>query len=128
MPPISPCFPRFHGGYRPVFGGWAGDAYVALTGGVSERVDLARVDCDELYSRVSHALQGGAVIAASAKVRHERDQLILFSVHFQARFFGPSSINNDILKSCIKVIKRMKHVLCKPGKIVSTVLLEAVLH
>ena len=32
-------FARFNGSYPRVYGGWAGDAFIALTGGVAERIE-----------------------------------------------------------------------------------------
>ncbi len=63
---------RFHGGYRSVVGGWAGDAFISLTGGVAERVDVEDTTRGDLYKRVNNALKCGSVIACSVPVSHTR--------------------------------------------------------
>ena len=59
---------RFHGGYPKIYGGWAGDAFITLTGGVAERVEMDNVSPPELFSRIKNALKSGSVIACSCPV------------------------------------------------------------
>ena len=39
---------RFHGSYEAVYGGWAGNAFTALTGGISEKMKTWSDDCDDV--------------------------------------------------------------------------------
>ena len=67
------CVRRFHGSYEAVYGGWAGNAFTALTGGISEKMKTSSVDPDEplvtadqLFRRLNNALASGAFITATA--------------------------------------------------------------
>ena len=64
---------RFHGSYEAVYGGWAGNAFTALTGGISEKMKTSSADPDEpvvsadqLFRRLSNALASGAFVTATA--------------------------------------------------------------
>jgi len=64
---------RFHGSYEDVYGGWAGNAFTALTGGVSEKMktwstdpDEPVISADQLFRRLHNALASGAFVAATA--------------------------------------------------------------
>lgn len=59
---------RFHGGYPKIYGGWAGNSFIALTGGVAERVEVDDIDSKQLFRRVKNALKSGSVIACSVPV------------------------------------------------------------
>ena len=59
---------RFHGGYTQIYGGWAGNSFIALTGGVAERVDMDDIKPPQLFKRVKNALKSGSVIACSVPV------------------------------------------------------------
>jgi Calpain family cysteine protease len=63
---------RFYGSYEAVYGGWAGNAFTALTGGVAEKVKTSTIDPDypvatpdELFTRVRNALSNGAIVSAT---------------------------------------------------------------
>lgn len=60
--------PRFNGGYLQVTGGWAGDAFATMTGGVAERVESKDITAPALFARMKNALNSGAVIACSCPV------------------------------------------------------------
>jgi len=82
---------RFHGSYEAVYGGWAGNAFTALTGGISEKMrtycssnstsdgddgppsrpagrndEQSMVSAGQLYCRLSNALASGAFVTATA--------------------------------------------------------------
>lgn len=59
---------RFHGGYCKVYGGWPGNAFIALTGGVAEWVKTAETNAASIYARVRNALNTGSIIATSVPV------------------------------------------------------------
>jgi len=71
---LSEC--RFHGSYEAVYGGWAGNAFTALTGGISEKMktlttdddDEPVVSADQLYRRLHNALASGAFVTATARL------------------------------------------------------------
>lgn len=63
---------RFYGSYEAVYGGWAGNAFTTLTGGVAEKVKTSTVDPDypvvsaeELFTRVHNALSTGSIVSAT---------------------------------------------------------------
>lgn len=62
---------RFHGSYNAVYGGQSGDAYICLTGGVSESIDLKELHSKptELFRRVKNALKSGSLVSCSVPVR-----------------------------------------------------------
>jgi len=64
---------RFHGSYEAVYGGWAGNAFTAVTGGISEKMKTSSTDPDEplvsadkLFRRLHNALASGAFVTATA--------------------------------------------------------------
>ena len=64
---------RFHGSYEAVYGGWAGNAFTALTGGISEKMKTSSTDPDEpvvsadqLFRRLHNALASGAFVTGTA--------------------------------------------------------------
>ncbi|ELU15008.1 hypothetical protein CAPTEDRAFT_53459, partial [Capitella teleta] len=65
---IEKAFARFNGGYPQVYGGWAGDAFATMTGGVAERVESKDITAPALFARMKNALNSGAVIACSCPV------------------------------------------------------------
>lgn len=63
---------RFFGSYEAVYGGWAGNAFTTLTGGVAEKVKTCTNDPDypvvspqELFTRVHNALTCGSIVSAT---------------------------------------------------------------
>jgi len=77
---------RFHGSYEAVYGGWAGNAFTALTAGISEKMktrstdpDELVVSADQLFARLDNALASGAFVTATA-VAPTPNQVIVVSV------------------------------------------------
>lgn len=68
---MEKAFAKFHGGYKSVVGGWAGDAFISLTGGVAERVEIDDITRSALFKRVNNALKCGSVIACSVPVEKD---------------------------------------------------------
>ncbi|KAL4222080.1 peptidase C2 [Mactra antiquata] len=55
---LEKAFARFHGNYNAVYGGQSGDAFLAMTGGVSEYIDFDdALEADADSSRMSKALE-----------------------------------------------------------------------
>ncbi|ESP05624.1 hypothetical protein LOTGIDRAFT_102635 [Lottia gigantea] len=69
---MEKAFARFHGSYDEVYGGQPGDAYLALTGGVSERIVFEdhRIEPIKLFHRIRNALRTGALVSCGVWVRH----------------------------------------------------------
>ena len=63
-------FLRYHGSYNAVYGGQPGDAFLALTGGVAERIDFEESDEKprKLYSRIRNAINSGALVTCTVPV------------------------------------------------------------
>ncbi|XP_070210636.1 calpain-1 catalytic subunit-like isoform X2 [Littorina saxatilis] len=59
---LEKAFARYHGSYNAVYGGQPGDAYLALTGGVAERIDFEDSDDKprKIFSRIRNAVNSGA--------------------------------------------------------------------
>ncbi|KAL3831485.1 hypothetical protein ACJMK2_023226 [Sinanodonta woodiana] len=78
---VEKAFARFHGNYNAIYGGQPGDAYLALTGGVSEYIDFDKeLEADSqgskkkalaMFQRVQNALRTGALL--SCEVPEEYD-------------------------------------------------------
>ncbi|XP_041366750.1 calpain-1 catalytic subunit-like [Gigantopelta aegis] len=66
-------FARLHGSYNAIYGGQASDAYLAMTGGVAERVDFdeQRPEPVHLYNRVRNALQTGALVSCTVPEEYD---------------------------------------------------------
>ncbi|XP_046585474.1 calpain-1 catalytic subunit-like isoform X1 [Haliotis rubra] len=61
---VEKAVAKMYGSYCVVDGGWPSDAYLALTGGVSETVPLASYTSppDDLFRRLDKALETGAMV------------------------------------------------------------------
>jgi len=66
---------RFHGSYEAVYGGWSGNAFTTLTGGISEKMktwstdpDEPTVSADKLFRRLNNALASGAFVTGTAEL------------------------------------------------------------
>jgi len=98
---------RFHGSYEAVYGGWAGNAFTALTGGISEKMktsssdpDERLVSSDQLFRRLHNALtSSGAFVTATAvlptthvRCRQSHCCLVLLSCHRKLLNVARSSV------------------------------------
>ncbi|GFO40923.1 calpain-9 [Plakobranchus ocellatus] len=72
---LEKAFARLYGSYDAIYGGQPGDAYLLLTGGIGERIELE--DHDEkpnlLYNRIRNALSAGCQV--SCVVPDEYDEV-----------------------------------------------------
>ena len=61
---------RLHGSYDAVYGGQPGDAYLQLTGGIGERLELGKVSDkgDGFFKRVKNAIQSGCHVTCIVPV------------------------------------------------------------
>lgn len=66
-----------YGSYTDVSGGMAADSYMALTGGVSEDIDLRKMTMEppQLHTRVRNALFSGAAVTCSVPVSECKDNV-----------------------------------------------------
>ncbi|XP_067650499.1 calpain-A-like isoform X1 [Haliotis asinina] len=66
VPLMEKALARFHGSYTMIRGGLSSDAYLLLTGGISERIDFlrnnSRLAPAELYSRIKTSLSNGGLL------------------------------------------------------------------
>ena len=69
---------RYHGSYRNAWGGWAGDAFIDLTGGIAETIKTAETSGKQLFSRIKSDLATGAVIACTVPVSILNDYLVYY--------------------------------------------------
>lgn len=69
---LEKAFAKFEGSYINADGGWSGDAFISLTGGVVENIDLKQVPATDLYNRLKVALNGGAVVTAGISQEMDR--------------------------------------------------------
>ncbi|KAK7100680.1 calpain-9-like [Littorina saxatilis] len=65
VPLLEKAFAKCHGSYDAVDGGFPGDAYIAMTGGVAETLDYDEDDrAQKTFSRIRNALKSGALVAS----------------------------------------------------------------
>ena len=60
---------RFMGSYNAAHGGWTGDAFVALTGGLAERLEDGAESKQGFFKRIRNALDCGSIVACTVDVR-----------------------------------------------------------
>ncbi|XP_048237270.1 calpain-3-like [Haliotis rufescens] len=70
---LEKSFAKLHGSYNAVYGGQSSDAYMALTGGISERLDFEEdnIDPDSLFRRVRNSLYTGAFVSCTVPEKHD---------------------------------------------------------
>ncbi|KAK6166904.1 hypothetical protein SNE40_023508 [Patella caerulea] len=73
---LEKSFARLFGAYNEVYGGQPGDAYLALTGGVVERIDFDEnmIRPEKLFQRVKNSLQSSSLV--SCVVPEEYDEVM----------------------------------------------------
>ncbi|XP_048755739.2 calpain-9-like [Ostrea edulis] len=71
---LEKAFARMYGSYTDVSGGMAADSYMALTGGVSEDIDLRKMTMEppQLHTRVRNALFSGAAVTCSVPAEFDQ--------------------------------------------------------
>ncbi|KAK3588059.1 hypothetical protein CHS0354_012105 [Potamilus streckersoni] len=77
---VEKAFARFHGNYNAIYGGQPGDAYLALTGGVSEYIDFDKeLEADSqgskkkaltMFQRVQNALRTGSLLSCEVPEKY----------------------------------------------------------
>ncbi|KAL8561164.1 hypothetical protein ACOMHN_054535 [Nucella lapillus] len=70
---LEKAFARYHGNYKAVYGGQPGDAYLALTGGVAERIDFDDNEhkSSRLFQRIHNAVNSGALVTCTVPEQYD---------------------------------------------------------
>ncbi|XP_005089461.1 calpain-2 catalytic subunit [Aplysia californica] len=73
---LEKAFARLYGSYDAVYGGQPGDAYLLLTGGIGERIDLdSHTDkASALFKRIKNALNSGCQVACVVPDEYDNHQ------------------------------------------------------
>ncbi|KAK7100682.1 calpain-9-like isoform X2 [Littorina saxatilis] len=71
---LEKAFARYHGSYKAVYGGQAGDAFIALTGGVAEMLNYEEDahKAQKTFHRIRNALNSGTFAAAAVPGKFDK--------------------------------------------------------
>lgn len=100
---FSNGFLRMYGSYTEVSGGVSSDSYMALTGGVSEDIDLRELNMgpDQLHKRVKNALSSGAAVTCGTPVSFALGKSLLC---YCVNSYCPSFTSIVLIHSFLQII------------------------